>query len=83
MDTVIQIRRETRWRSDSSRPERHIRIPERFHYSSSGITVDVHIRSTNAALYWLARMLEAGEGALNVARRMVRFASEDIGNADP
>ncbi len=37
----------------------------------------------DAAVYWLARMLEAGEDPLYVARRMVRFASEDIGNADP
>ncbi|XP_056326358.1 ATPase WRNIP1 [Danio aesculapii] len=37
----------------------------------------------NAALYWLARMLEGGEDPLYVARRLVRFASEDIGLADP
>jgi putative ATPase len=37
----------------------------------------------NAALYWLARMLEAGEDPLYIARRLVRFASEDIGLADP
>lgn len=37
----------------------------------------------DAALYWLCRMLEAGEDPLYIARRMVRFASEDIGNADP
>jgi len=37
----------------------------------------------DAALYWLARMLEAGEDPLYVARRLVRFASEDVGNADP
>ncbi len=37
----------------------------------------------DAALYWLARMLEAGEDPLYIARRMVRFASEDIGLADP
>lgn len=37
----------------------------------------------DAALYWLARMLEAGEDPLFVARRMIIFASEDIGNADP
>lgn len=36
----------------------------------------------NAAIYWLARMLEAGEDPLYVARRLVRFASEDIGMAD-
>jgi putative ATPase len=37
----------------------------------------------DAACYWLARMLEGGEDPLYVARRLVRFASEDIGNADP
>jgi putative ATPase len=37
----------------------------------------------DAAVYWLARMLEAGEEPLFVARRMVIFASEDVGNADP
>jgi len=37
----------------------------------------------DAAIYWVARMLEAGENPLYVARRLVRFASEDIGNADP
>lgn len=37
----------------------------------------------NAAVYWTARMLEAGEDPLYVARRMLRFASEDVGNADP
>jgi putative ATPase len=37
----------------------------------------------DAAVYWIARMLEAGEDPLYIARRMIRFASEDIGNADP
>lgn len=37
----------------------------------------------NASLYWLGRMLEAGEDPLYIARRLVRFASEDIGMADP
>lgn len=37
----------------------------------------------DGALYWLARMLEAGEDPLYVARRLIRFASEDIGDADP
>ena len=37
----------------------------------------------DAALYWLARMLEAGEDPLFVARRLIRFASEDVGLADP
>ncbi|MBI3941351.1 MAG: replication-associated recombination protein A [Acidobacteria bacterium] len=37
----------------------------------------------HASLYWLARMLEAGEDPLYIARRVIRFASEDVGLADP
>ncbi|MCD6453037.1 MAG: replication-associated recombination protein A [Dehalococcoidales bacterium] len=37
----------------------------------------------DASLYWLAQMLEAGEDPLYIARRMIRFASEDVGMADP
>ncbi|HKT79157.1 MAG TPA: replication-associated recombination protein A [Vicinamibacterales bacterium] len=37
----------------------------------------------DASIYWLARMIEAGEDPLYIARRLVRFASEDVGNADP
>ncbi|MBM4307296.1 MAG: replication-associated recombination protein A, partial [Deltaproteobacteria bacterium] len=37
----------------------------------------------DASLYWLGRMIEAGEDPLYIARRMIRFASEDVGNADP
>ena len=37
----------------------------------------------DAGVYWLARMVEAGEDPLYIARRLVRFASEDVGNADP
>jgi putative ATPase len=37
----------------------------------------------DASVYWLARMIEAGEDPLYIARRLIRFASEDIGNADP
>ena len=37
----------------------------------------------DAAVYWLARMLEAGEDPLYIARRVTRFASEDVGLADP
>jgi len=56
--------------------EEHYNIISAFHKSLRGSDPD-------AALYWLARMLEAGEDPLYVARRMIRFASEDIGNADP
>lgn len=43
------------------------------------------LRSSNAdsACYWVMRMLEAGEDPLYIARRLLRFAAEDIGNADP
>lgn len=37
----------------------------------------------DASVYWLARMVEAGEDPMYIARRLIRFASEDIGNADP
>ena len=37
----------------------------------------------DASVYWLARMAEAGEDPLYIARRLIRFASEDVGNADP
>jgi putative ATPase len=56
--------------------EEHYNLISALHKSLRGGDPD-------AALYWLARMLEAGEDPLYIARRMVRFASEDIGNADP
>ena len=56
--------------------EEHFNLISAFHKSMRGSDPD-------AALYWLARMMEAGEDPLYVARRMVRFASEDVGNADP
>ena len=37
----------------------------------------------DAGVYWLARMVEAGEDPMYIARRLIRFASEDVGNADP
>ena len=54
------------------------------HYNIiSALHKSVRNSDADAALYWLARMLEAGEDPLYVARRLVRMASEDIGNADP
>src|SRR5439155_11074860 len=43
----------------------------------------LRVSDVDASLYWLARMLEAGEDPLYVARRMIRFASEDVGLAAP
>ena len=56
--------------------EEHYNLISAFHKSLRGSDPD-------AALYWLGRMLMAGEDPLYIARRMVRFASEDVGNADP
>lgn len=56
--------------------EEHYNIISALHKSLRGSDPD-------AALYWLARMLAAGEDPFYIARRMVRFATEDIGNADP
>jgi putative ATPase len=54
------------------------------HYNLiSALHKSVRASDPDAALYWLARMLEGGEDPLYVARRLVRAASEDIGNADP
>ncbi len=56
--------------------EEHYNLISALHKSMRGSDPD-------ATLYWLGRMLAAGEDPLYILRRMVRFASEDIGNADP
>jgi len=56
--------------------EMHYDLISALHKSMRGSDAD-------AALYWLARMIEGGEDPLYVMRRLVRFASEDVGNADP
>ena len=54
------------------------------HYDSiSALIKSVRGSDPDAAIYWLARMLEAGEDVRYLARRIVIFASEDVGNADP
>jgi putative ATPase len=54
------------------------------HYDlASALIKSLRASDPDAAIYWMARMLEAGEDPLFVARRMVIFASEDVGNADP
>lgn len=56
--------------------DEHYNLISAFHKSLRGSDPD-------ASIYWLGRMLSAGEDPFYIARRMVRFASEDIGNADP
>jgi putative ATPase len=72
IETVLQKKA---LRYDKSGDE-HFNLISALHKSLRGSDPD-------AALYWLARMLAAGEDPLYIARRMVRFASEDIGIADP
>ncbi|MCD6225374.1 MAG: replication-associated recombination protein A [Deltaproteobacteria bacterium] len=75
LQTVEKAVQKTALRYDKG-GEEHYNIISAFHKSLRGSDPD-------AAVYWLGRMLEAGEDPLYPARRMVRFASEDIGNADP
>ena len=56
--------------------EEHYNLISALHKSLRGSDPD-------AALYWLARMLTAGEDPLFIARRLIRFATEDVGLADP
>jgi len=56
--------------------EEHYNLISAFHKSMRGSDPD-------AAVYWFVRMMAAGEDPLYIARRMIRFASEDVGNADP
>lgn len=56
--------------------EMHYNLISALHKSMRGSDAD-------ATLYWLTRMIEGGEDPLYILRRMVRFASEDVGNADP
>ena len=56
--------------------EEHYNLISALHKSLRGSDPD-------AAAYWLTRMLMAGEDPLYIARRLIRFASEDVGNADP
>jgi putative ATPase len=66
--------------------ERHRRFDkggEQFYDQISALHKSVRGSSPDAALYWLCRMLDGGCDPLYIARRLVRMASEDIGNADP
>eukprot|EP00250_Pteridium_aquilinum_P016921 c23365_g1_i1 orf=274-2415(-) len=58
------------------RGEEHCNVMSALHKSMRG-------GDHNAALYWLARMMEGGEDPLYIARRLIRFASEDVGLDDP
>ncbi len=75
LSTVEEAIQQKSLRYDKEGDE-HYNLISAFHKSLRGSDPD-------AALYWMARMLEAGEPPHYIARRMIRFASEDVGNADP
>jgi putative ATPase len=75
MDDLKEVLQRKTFLYDKS-GEEHYNLISALHKSLRGSDPD-------AALYWLGRMLEAGEDPLYIARRMIRFASEDVGNADP
>src|SRR5258708_495867 len=62
---------------------RYDRAGEEHYNLISALHKSLRDSDPHASLYWLARMLAAGDDPLYLARRMVRFASEDVGNADP
>ena len=64
-------------------PRRFDKGGEAFYDQISALHKSVRGSAPDAALYWLARMLDGGADPLYIARRVVRMANEDIGNADP
>jgi len=75
LETLAQVYAKRTMYYDKNREE-HYNVISALHKSLRG-------SDPQAALYWLARMLEAGEDPLYLARRLIRFASEDVGLADP
>ena len=81
--TAHRITQEDVRRSLARRHLRYDRAGEEHFNLISALHKSLRDSDPHAWLYWLARMLAAGEEPLYVARRLVRFASEDVGNADP
>lgn len=82
-DGVIHITKETLEQCISKKSLLYDKNGEEHYNIISALHKSMRNSDPDAAVYWLARMLEAGEDPLYVARRIVRFAAEDIGLADP
>jgi putative ATPase len=67
----------------AGQPLRYDKDGEEHYNVVSAFIKSMRASDADAAVYWLARMLESGEDVMFVARRIVIFASEDVGNADP
>lgn len=80
---VITVTQETLEQCTSRKSFLYDKKGEEHYNLISALHKSMRNSDPDAAVYWLARMLEAGEDPLYVARRVVRFASEDVGLADP
>ncbi len=80
---TVRVSRETLEQCISRKSLLYDKKGEQHYNLISALHKSMRNSDPDAAIYWLARMLEAGEDPLYVARRVVRFASEDIGLADP
>lgn len=85
MDTggATTVTRETLEQCTSKKSLMYDKTGEEHYNLISALHKSMRNSDPDAAVYWLARMLEAGEDPLYIARRVTRFASEDIGLADP
>ena len=70
-------------RATQKKALRYDRAGEEHYNIISALHKSIRDSDPDAGLYWLARMIEGGEDPLYIARRLIRFASEDVGNADP
>ncbi len=82
-DGVTTVTRETVEQCTSRKSLLYDKSGEEHYNLISALHKSMRNSDPDAAVYWLARMLEAGEDPLYVARRVTRFASEDVGLADP
>lgn len=82
-DGTVEIHAETLEQCTSKKSLLYDKNGEEHYNIISALHKSMRNSDPDAAVYWLARMLEAGEDPLYVARRVTRFASEDIGLADP
>ncbi|MCC8050646.1 MAG: replication-associated recombination protein A [Clostridiales bacterium] len=80
---AVRVSRETLEQCISKKSLLYDKKGEEHYNLISALHKSMRNSDPDAAVYWLARMLEAGEDPLYVARRIVRFASEDVGLADP
>ena len=81
-DGAIKVTRETIEQCTAKKSLLYDKSGEEHYNIISALHKSMRNSDPDAAVYWLARMLEAGEEPLYVARRLIRFASEDIGMAD-